>query len=49
MKDLMEKAFNMKSIRFISIGPTSNQAKQTSGYHPINFLLTDEFKYIPFS
>ncbi len=49
MKDLMQKAFKLKNIRFISSGPTSNQAKQTCGFYPVNFLLTDEFKYIPFS
>lgn len=49
MKDLMEKAFHLENIRFISSGPTANQSKQTSGYYPINYLLTDEFKYLPFS
>lgn len=49
MQDLMEKAFGMEHIRFISSGPTANQSKKTSGYYPINFLLTDEFKFMPFS
>lgn len=49
MHDFMEKAFSMEKIRYISSGPTANQSKETSGYTAINFLLTDEFKYVPFS
>lgn len=49
MKDRMEKAFTMENIRYISSGPTANQSKETSGYYAINYLLTDEFRFMPFS
>lgn len=41
-------AFGDPKIRYVSCSFTSGQSKQTSGCHPINYLLSDEFKFIPF-
>lgn len=42
-------AFNDPRIAYVSCALTTGQSKQTCGCHPINYLLTDEFRWIPFS
>ncbi len=42
-------AFGDPQIRFVSCALTTGQSKQTCGCHPINYLLTDEFKFLSFS
>lgn len=49
MNTCMNYAFKDPGIRFVSCAITTRQAKQTCGCHPINYLLTDEFKYLPFT
>ncbi len=48
MNACMNYAFKDPDVSFVSCSITTRQAKQTCGCHPINFLLTDEFRYLPF-
>jgi len=45
----MAYAFRDPAVRYVSCSITTPQAKQTCGCYPINYLLTDEFKYLPFT
>lgn len=49
MNTCMHYAFKDPDVRFVSCAITTRQAKQTCGCHPINYLLTDEFRYLPFT
>lgn len=49
MDTCMKYAFKDPDIRYVSCSITTRQAKQTCGCYPINYLLTDEFKFIPFT
>jgi hypothetical protein len=42
-------AFADPRIRYVSCALTTGQSKQTCGCQPINYLRTDEFRFIPFS
>ena len=44
----IDYAFKEPGVRYLSCSITSRQAKQTSGCYPINYLLTDEYRFIPF-
>jgi hypothetical protein len=49
MNTCMEYAFRDPDVRYVSCSVTTPQAKQTCGCYPINYLLTDEFRYLPFT
>lgn len=49
MDQCFKYAFGDPRIKYISCALTTGQSKQTCGCHPMNYLLTDEFKFIPFS
>ncbi len=49
MSDCINYAFIQGDVRYVSCAFTTKQAKETSGCHPINFLMTDEFRFMPFS
>ena len=49
MHDCIDYAFVHDDVRYVSCAFTTKQAKETSGCYPINFLMTDEFRYKPFS
>ncbi|MBP7738177.1 MAG: hypothetical protein KA369_19535 [Spirochaetes bacterium] len=42
-------AFRDPDVRYVSCSITTRQAKQTCGCYPINYLLTDEFRFLPFT
>lgn len=44
-----EYGFNDPDIRYLSCAATADHAKKACGFVPINFLLTDEYRLIPFS
>ncbi len=48
MDTCIDYAFKEPGVRYLSCSITSRQAKQTSGCYPINYLLTDEYRLIPF-
>lgn len=49
MNDLLKYAFSDSCVRYVSCSITTGQAKQTCGFYPVNYLLTDEFEYKPFA
>ncbi len=49
MNTCMKYAFKDPDVRYVSCSITTRQAKQTCGCYPINYLLTDEFRYLPFT
>ncbi len=49
MNTCMRYAFGDPDVRYVSCSITTRQAKQTCGCQPINYLLTDEFGYLPFT
>ncbi len=49
MNTCMQYAFQDPDVMYVSCSITTRQAKQTCGCHPINYLLTDEFRYLPFT
>jgi len=49
MDTCIDYAFKEPGVRYMSCSITSWQAKQTCGCYPINYLLTDEYSFIPFS
>jgi len=42
-------AFRDPDVRYVSCSITTRQAKETCGCYPINYLLTDEFRCLPFT
>ena len=49
MNDLLRFGFNDPDIRYLSCAATTRKAKQACGAYPINFMMTDEFRFLPFS
>lgn len=49
MDQCFKYAFNDPRMKYVSCALTTGQSKQTCGCHPMNYLLTDEFRLIPFS
>ena len=43
-----EYGFNDPDIRCLSCAATASRAKKACGFTPINFLLTDEYRWMPF-
>ena len=49
MNTCIHYAFNQPDVLYVSCATTTRQAKQTSGCYPVNYLLTDEFNFKPFT
>lgn len=49
MNDLLRFGFDDPDIRYLSCAATTSRAKQACGAYPINFMMTDEFRFLPFS
>lgn len=49
VKDLILLGFKIPGVRYLSCGISSDRAKKACGLYPINFLMTDEFRCVPFS
>lgn len=46
---MFQYGFHDPDIRYLSLAATAQKSKKACGFVPINFLLTDEFRPIPFS
>ncbi|MBU0991881.1 MAG: hypothetical protein KJ737_05245 [Proteobacteria bacterium] len=49
MNNFLAYGFNDPDIRFLSCGCTNGMAKKACGFYPINYSLTDEFRWVSFS